>query len=118
MSVGLSVLRDAKHELLLVENPMIWVMSEPWAWMGTRLVSFLYSSSGCQNVVFSLIAPKSNAMIPTRLEETPSVTGIPEEILLVRVRSVAQSCLTLCNPMDCSPPGISVHGLFQARILE
>ena len=31
---------------------------------------------------------------------------------------VAQLCLTLCNPMDCSPPGSSVHGIFQARILE
>ena len=31
---------------------------------------------------------------------------------------VAQSCLTLCGPMDCSLPGISVHGIFQARILE
>ena len=29
-----------------------------------------------------------------------------------------QSCVTLCNPMDCSPPGSSVHGIFQARILE
>ena len=29
-----------------------------------------------------------------------------------------QSCLTLCDPMDCSPPGSSVHGIFQARILE
>ena len=27
-------------------------------------------------------------------------------------------CLTLCNPMDCSPPGSSVHGISQARILE
>ena len=31
---------------------------------------------------------------------------------------VAQSCPTLCNPMDCSPPGSSVHGTLQARILE
>ena len=31
---------------------------------------------------------------------------------------VAQSCPTLCNPMDCSPPGYTVHGIFQARILE
>ena len=36
--------------------------------------------------------------------------------LAVPVR--AQSCLTLCNPMDCNPPGSSVHGIFQARILE
>ena len=31
---------------------------------------------------------------------------------------VAQSCPTLCNPMDCSPPGSSLHGILQARILE
>ena len=30
----------------------------------------------------------------------------------------AQSCLTLCAPMDCSPQGSSVHGILQARILE
>ena len=29
-----------------------------------------------------------------------------------------QSCLTLCNPMDCSLPGSSVHGILQERILE
>ena len=29
-----------------------------------------------------------------------------------------QSCLILCNPMDCSQPGSSVHGILQARILE
>ena len=31
---------------------------------------------------------------------------------------VTQSCLTLCNPMDSSQPGSSVHGILQARILE
>ena len=31
---------------------------------------------------------------------------------------VAQSCPTLCDPMDCSLPGFSVHGIFQARVLE
>ena len=31
---------------------------------------------------------------------------------------VAQLCLTLSDPMDCSPPGSSVHGIFQARELE
>ena len=31
---------------------------------------------------------------------------------------VAKLCLTLCDPMDCSPPGSSVHGMSQARILE
>ena len=31
---------------------------------------------------------------------------------------VAQLCLTLWDPMDCSPPGSSAHGIFQARVLE
>ena len=31
---------------------------------------------------------------------------------------VAQSCPTLCDPMDCSPQGSSVHEIFQARVLE
>ena len=31
---------------------------------------------------------------------------------------VAQSCPTLSDPMDCSPPGSSVHGIFQAGVLE
>ena len=33
-------------------------------------------------------------------------------------REVAQSCPTLSDPMDCSLPGSSVHGIFQARVLE
>ena len=31
---------------------------------------------------------------------------------------VPQSCLVLCDPMDCSPPGSSVHGILQARTLQ
>ena len=31
---------------------------------------------------------------------------------------VAQSCPTLSDPMDCSLPGSSIHGIFQARVLE
>ena len=31
---------------------------------------------------------------------------------------VTQSCLTLSDPMDCSPSGSSIHGIFQARVLE
>ena len=50
-------------------------------------------------------------------------TGVRCHFLLqcIKVKSeseVAQSCLTLHDPMDCSPPGSSVHGIFQARVLE
>ena len=31
---------------------------------------------------------------------------------------VAQLCLSLCDPVDCGPPGSSVHGILQARLLE
>ena len=35
-----------------------------------------------------------------------------------RESKVAQSCLTFSDPMDCSLPGFSIHGIFQARVLE
>ena len=38
--------------------------------------------------------------------------------LCMCAHSVTQLHLTLCDPIDCSPPGSSVHGIFQARILE
>ena len=50
-------------------------------------------------------------------------TGVGCHFLLqcMKVKSeseVAQSCPTLLNPMDCSLPGSSIHGIFQARVLE
>ena len=64
---------------------------------------------------------------PTRLPhpwDSPGKnTGVACHVLLqcMKVRSeseVAQSCLTLSDPTDCSPPGFSVHGIFQARVLQ
>ena len=40
------------------------------------------------------------------------------ELALLPESEIVHSCLTLCNPMDCSLPGSSVHGIFQARVLE
>ena len=64
---------------------------------------------------------------PTRLPhpwDSPGKnTGVGCHFLLQymkvkRESEVAQLCLTLSNPMDCSPPGSSVHGIFQPRVLE
>ena len=64
---------------------------------------------------------------PTRLPrpwDSPGKnTGVGCHFLLQcrKVKSeseVPQSCPTLSNPMDCSPPGSSIHGIFQARVLE
>ena len=43
------------------------------------------------------------------------LTGKPKGYVCTKL---LQSCLTLCDPMDCIPPGSSVHGILQARILE
>ena len=64
---------------------------------------------------------------PTRLPcpwDSPSKnTGVGGHFLLQCMKAkseseVAQSCPTLGDPMDCSLPGSSVHGIFQARVLE
>ena len=46
------------------------------------------------------------------------VPRFPFSYLTLVLVLVSQSCPTLCDPMDCSPPGSSVHEIFQARILE
>ena len=45
------------------------------------------------------------------------ITALPCMYIL-RISEVVQSYPTLCNPMNCSLPGSSVHGMFQARVLE
>ena len=64
---------------------------------------------------------------PTRLPhpwDSPrknTVVGCHFLLQCMKVKSeskVAQSCPTLCDPMDCSLPGSSVQGVFQARVLE
>ena len=66
---------------------------------------------------------QSNQQAPLSLgfsrQEHWSGLPFPSPIMKVKSESeVAQSCLTLRDPMDCSPPGSSFHGIFQARVLE
>ena len=60
---------------------------------------------------------------PLSMDSPGKNTGVGCHFLLqcMKVKSeseVAQSCPTLSDPMDCSLPGSSVHGIFQARVLE
>ena len=48
----------------------------------------------------------------------PSALDLFSGRRVVRKVLVPQSCPTLCDPLDCSPPGSSVHGILQSRILE
>ena len=70
---------------------------------------------------------RSHRRPPTRLPgpwDSPGKnTGVGCHFLLqcMKVKSeseVTQSCPTLSDPMDCGPPGSSIHGIFQARVLE
>ena len=59
--------------------------------------------------------PSQNAWKKSALFEKPWETSLSKE---KKESEVAQSCLILCNPVDYSQPGSSVHGGFQARVLE
>ena len=68
--------------------------------------------------------PRDSAHQAPRPQDSPGQnTGVGCHFLLqcVKVKSereVSQSCRTLSDPMDCSLPGSSIHGIFQARVLE
>ena len=86
-----------------------------WEWQFYRLIissstSQLESSGHCLQPATLNIAFSSSRSNPWPL-------GCQESERKVKVL-VAQSCPTLCDPMDCSPPGSSVSGMLQARILE
>ena len=78
-------------------------------------------------LLLSRFSQRPHRWQPTRLPhpwDSPGKnTGVGCHFLFqcMKVKSeseVAQSCPTLSNPLDCSLPGSSIHGIFQARILE
>ena len=48
----------------------------------------------------------------------PQDSRLERDQMVVKRVKVAASCLTPCDPVDCSPPGSSAHGIFQIRILK
>ena len=88
----------------------------------------MFSSCCCcsvASVVSNSVRPhrRPHTRIPRPWDSPAKNTGVGCHFLLqcMQVKSeseVAQSCPTLRNPMDCSLPGSSTHGIFQARILE
>ena len=101
-----------------------------------KAMAFLVVMYGCESWTIrkAAAAAKSLQLCPTVRRWQPTRlrhpwdslgknTGVGCHFLLqsMKVKSkieVAQSCLTRNNPMDCSLPGSSVHGIFQARVLE
>ena len=95
-----------------------------------KIRSFSFSNSSficCCCYVTSVVSDsvRPHRRQPTRLPrpwDSPGKnTGVGCHFLLQRIKvksesEVAQSCPTLSDPMDCSLPGSSVHGIFQARV--
>ena len=63
-------------------------------------------------------AGRGHGPLPTRSEERGPPPPSDEPAAAAAAAKLLQSCPTLCDPMDCSPPGSSVHGIFQARTVE
>ena len=69
--------------------------------------------------LFVLLEPSANWITLTLTGEGIFLLSLPIQIFWTYLLSMhAQSCPTLCDPMDYSQPGSSVHGIFQATILE
>ena len=62
--------------------------------------------------------PSSVKPFPSPFPENPCLCTVSDAfVIIVHACLVVQLCQTLCNPMNCSPLGSSVHGILQARIL-
>ena len=77
-----------------------------WDWISVR-----FQGKAFNITVIQVYAPTSNA-------EEAEVERFSEDLQDLLESEVAQLCPTLCDPMDWSPQGLSVHGIVQARILE
>ena len=110
-------------------NPFIYIVHIIYIYIYILYIKFPFHPYLCCCSVASVVSNsvRPHRQQPTRLPhpwDSPGKnTRVGCHFLLqcMKVKSkseVAQSCLTLRNPMDCSPPGSSVHGIFQARVLE
>ena len=93
-------------------------LSWPWLSFLWRLL-ILYLKP--RDFLFELQTHNSNHIRDSPLAcftDTSDSKYPPQFIVCACACSVTKSCLTLCDPMDCSLPGFSVHGISQARILE
>ena len=64
------------------------------------------------------IKPRSPTFQADSLPAEPSGTHAEDKVKYASTWGCAHLCLNICNPVDCKLPGSSVHGMFQARILE
>ena len=95
----LFILKDKEQLFFVVEKEIL-----TWAQLGSKL----------SNVVHIMLNVNMDCVLPFLEGESIAFTGSQSKVKVL----ATQSCLTLCDPMNCSPPGFSVHGILQALILE
>ena len=94
-------------------TPTLWVVPEHWLWVPcfmhqlALVICFTYDNIHV-SMVFSQIIPPSPSSTESKHLFFISVSLLLSH-LSVQVSSIAQSCPTLCNPMNCSTPGLPVH---------
>ena len=100
-------------------SPGLVVILGSWSWPDTSCCCCVAS------VMSDSMQPhrRQPNRLPCPWDSPGKNTGVGCHFLLqcMKVKSeseVSQSCLTLSDPMDCSLPGSSAHGIFQARVLE
>ena len=90
--------------------------------MNTLIYYYICSVCGLQITNKYKSFKSNNPVWPTlslfAMEETDTQTCLNVVAAAAAAAKSLQSCPTLCDPIDSSPPGSSVHGIFQARVLE
>ena len=90
-------------------------LSNAWKW------KVKVKSLSCVQLVVTSWTAAYQAPLPMGFSRQDHWSGLPFPFQCMKVKSqseVTQSCPTLRDPMDCSLPGSSIHGIFQARVLE
>ena len=100
----------------------LWKCLE-WTWCMGKLLLLLLLLSRFSRVRLCVTHRRQPTRLPRPWDSPGKNTEVGCHFLLqcMKVKSeseVAQSCLTLSDPMDCSLSGSSIHGIFQARVLE
>ena len=101
----------------------VWLFATLWTAACRASLSITNSWSLLKLMSIELLMPSNHLILCHPLLLLPSVfpsirVFSNESVFHIRWPLVTQSCLTLCDPMDCSPLGFSVHGILQARAVE
>ena len=118
-----------KHHCLKRVSTVVWLIIHlAWTlnilWLDTSS-GFLWSMGkrgwglGCRGVAILIPCIRTLETLPYNSSFSLCTKHtLNLHTVTCQLSSVSQSCPTLCDPMDCSPPGSSFHGILQARILE